>query len=76
MYNFLFLDQQDSSIQFINIQDRLKAGMYQCAIYCVGGKLEDAMLSAPAQLNIEVPHVNENIEYNRKFIFSTLVISV
>ena len=60
-------DQTEPEIKFINIQDRLRAGMYQCYVYQKGGDIRDAMLSAPALLMIEVPAVNENIEYNRKF---------
>ena len=46
--------------------------MYQCYVYQKGGNIRDAMLSAPALLMIEVPAVNENIEYNRKYAMSTI----
>ena len=72
-HDFHYLDQRKSEIKFINIQDRLKEGMYQCAVYC-GGKVENAMLSAPALLTIEVPRVNENIEYNRMSCFPNAIL--
>lgn len=59
-------DQNKPEIKFVNIQDLLCAGMYQCAVYPKGGDIRsrNAMLSVPALLSIEVPPVNENIEFN------------
>jgi hypothetical protein len=52
----------------MNIQDRMMEGFYQCEIFV--DRTNDNMpriMTMGALLKVEIPHVKDNIEYNRKY---------